>query len=85
MASIQKKKNSNGGFQYYVSYELPKYIDGKRRKTTKTFPVGTTLAEVKQFLAEKELERHRGALVSTNLNLTFEELGDLYFSTYTQF
>lgn len=85
LASIQKKKNSNGGFQYYVSYELPKYIDGKRRKTTKTFPVGTTLAEVKQFLAEKELERHRGALVSTNLNLTFEELGDLYFSTYTQF
>lgn len=85
MASIQKKKNSKGNFQYYVSYELPKYIDGKRRKTTKTFPVGTTLAEVKQFLAEKELERHRGALVSTNLNLTFEELGDLYFSTYTQF
>lgn len=85
MASIQKKKNSKGGFQYYISFDLPKYIDGKRRKTTKTFPVGTTLAEVKQFVAEKELERNRGALVSTNLNLTFEELGDLYFSTYTQF
>ena len=53
--SIQKKKNSKGNFQYYVSYELPKYIDGKRRKTTKTFPVGTTLAEVKQFRAEKDL------------------------------
>lgn len=85
MASIQKKKNSNGGFQYYVSYELPKYIDGKRRKTTKTFPVGTTLAEVKQFLAEKELERHRGALVSTDYNLTFNDYAEIYFSTYTSF
>lgn len=84
MASIQKVKTKKGT-QYRVSYDLPKYIDGKRRKTTKTFPIGTTLSEVKQFEAEKELERKRGALVSTNLNLTFEELGDLYFSTYTQF
>ena len=84
MASIQKVKTKKGT-QYRVSYDLPKYVDGKRRKTTKTFPIGTTLSEVKQFEAEKELERKRGALVSTNLNLTFEELGDLYFSTYTQF
>lgn len=84
MASIQKVKTKKGT-QYRVSYDLPKYVDGKRRKTTKTFPIGTTLNEVKQFVAEKELERNRGALVSTNLNLTFEELGDLYFSTYTQF
>lgn len=77
LASIQKKKNSKGEFQYYVSYELPKYIDGKRRKTTKTFPVGTTLAEVKQFLAEKELERHRGALVSTDYKLTFNDYAEI--------
>ncbi|MGN0569607.1 MAG: tyrosine-type recombinase/integrase [Candidatus Fimenecus sp.] len=81
MASYQKIKTKKGT-QYRVSYELPRYIDGKRRKTTKTFPVGTTLSEVKQFVAEKELERKRGAPVSTNLNLTFEELGDLYFSIY---
>ena len=84
MVSIQKVKTKKGT-QYRVSYDLPKYVDGKRRKTTKTFPIGTTLNEVKQFVAEKELEKNRGALVSTNLNLTFEELGDLYFSTYTQF
>lgn len=83
MASIQKVKTKKGT-QYRVSYDLPKYIDGKRRKTTKTFPIGTTLNEVKQFVAEKELEKNRGALVSTNLDLTFEELGDIYFSTYTQ-
>lgn len=84
MASIKRIKTKKGT-QYRVSYDLPKYIDGKRRKTTKTFPIGVTLSEVNQFAAEKEIERKRGALVSTNLNLTFEELGDLYFSTYTQF
>lgn len=83
MASIQKLKTKKGT-QYRVSYDLPKYIDGKRRKTTKTFPVGTTLGEVKQFLAEKELERHRGAFASTDLNLTFDDLAEIYFSTYTQ-
>lgn len=83
MASIQKSKTKKGT-QYRVSYDLPKYIDGKRRKTTKTFPVGTTLGEVKQFLAEKELERHRGAFASTDLNLTFDDLAEIYFSTYTQ-
>ena len=83
MASIQKKKNSKGGFQYYVSYELPKYIDGKRRKTTKTFAEGVTLPEVRQFLAAREMERHRGALVSTDYNLTFNDYAEIYFSTYT--
>lgn len=83
MASIQKKKNSKGNFQYYVSYELPKYIDGKRRKTTKTFAEGVTLSEVRQFLAAREMERHRGALVSTDYNLTFNDYAEIYFSTYT--
>ena len=46
MASIQKGKTKKGT-QYRVSYDLPKYVDGKRRKTTKTFPIGTTLSEVK--------------------------------------
>lgn len=85
MASIQKKKNSKGAIQYCVSYELPKYVDGKRRKTTKTFPVGTTLSEVKQFIAEKEVERNRSALVSTDYNLTFNDYAEIYFSTYTNF
>lgn len=85
MASIIKKKNSKGAIQYCVSYELPKYVDGKRRKTTKTFPVGTTLSEVKQFIAEKEVERNRSALVSTDYNLTFNDYAEIYFSTYTNF
>lgn len=85
MASVQKKKNSKGSYQYTVSYDLPRYIDGKRRKTTKTFPVGTPLSEVKKFVAEKELELQRSSFVSTNINITFDELGELYFSTYTNF
>ncbi len=85
MASIQKKKNSKGAIQYCVSYELPKYVDGKRRKTTKTFPVGTTLSEVKQFIAEKEVERNRSALVSTDYNLTLNDYAEIYFKTYTNF
>ena len=58
ISSITKVKNKTG-MHYRVSYELPRYIDGKRRRTTKTFPDGTTLAEVKRFLAEKELEYSR--------------------------
>lgn len=85
MASITKKKNSKGAIQYCVSYELPKYVDGKRRKTTKTFPVGTTLSEVKQFIAEKEVERNRSALVSTDYNLTLNDYAEIYFKTYTNF
>ncbi len=81
MASIQKVQTKKGT-KYRVSYDLPRYIDGKRRKSTKLLD---TLNEARIFAAERELERKRGALVSTNLNLTFEELGDLYFSTYTQF
>ncbi len=81
MASIQKVQTKKGT-KYRVSYDLPRYIDGKRRKSTKLLD---TLNEAKIYAAERELERKRFALVSTNLNLTFEELGDLYFSTYTQF
>ena len=84
ISSIRKVKNKTGT-HYQVSYELPRYIDGKRRRTTKTFPDGTTLAEVKRFLAEKELEYSRGSSLSHDYNLTFGEFADVYFSTYTQF
>lgn len=74
-----------GKEKYRVSYELPRYVDGKRRKTTKTFPVGTKLSEVKEFLAQKELERKRGSELSLEYDLTFDELAKMYFDTYTQF
>lgn len=85
MASIQKFTNTKGTTQYRISYELPKYVDGKRRKTTKTFPVGTTLSEVKKFIAEKEVERNRSAFVSKDYNLTLNDYAEIYFSTYTKF
>ena len=84
MASIKKIPVSNG-IKYQVSYELPRYVDGKRRKTTKVFPVGTKLSEVKEFLAQKELERKRGSELSLEYDLTFEELGKMYFDIYTCF
>ena len=58
---------------------------GKRRRTSKTFPVGTNLSVVKQFLAEKELEHSRGGNLSEDYNLTFTQFADMYFETYTQF
>lgn len=85
MASIQKFTNTKGATQYRISYELPKYVDGKRRKTTKTFPVGTTLSEVKKFIAEKEVERNRSAFVSKDYNLALNDYAEIYFDTYTQF
>ena len=62
--STIRRISVKGKEKYRVSYELPRYVDGKRRKTTKTFPVGTKLSEVKEFLAQKELERKRGSELS---------------------
>ncbi len=84
MGSIIKVTNGKGT-HYKAIYELPSYVDGTRRRTSKTFPVGTTLQTVKQFLAEKELEKARGANLSLDYKLTFTQFADLYFETYTQF
>lgn len=84
MSSIVKVKNGKGT-HYKAVYDLPPFLDGKRRRTSKTFPVGTTLSTVKQFLAEKELEHSRGGNLSADYNLTFSQFADIYFNTYTQF
>lgn len=84
MGSIVKVTNSKG-VHYKAIYELPAYVDGKRRRTSKTFPVGTPLRDVKQFLAEKSLERSRCGNLSQEYNLTFGQFADMYFETYTQF
>lgn len=52
MSSITKVK-TKGGVHYKANYELPRFIDGKRRKTSKTFPIGTSLKTVKEFLAKR--------------------------------
>lgn len=84
MSSITKVKTKSGA-HYKANYELPKTIDGKRRKTSKTFPAGTPLKVVKEFLAEKELEAARGTELASNPKIAFEELGQTYFDTYTKF
>ena len=65
MSSITKVK-TKGGVHYKANYELPRFIDGKRRKTSKTFPIGTSLKTVKEFLAKKDLELIRGCEVKYN-------------------
>ena len=84
MSSITKVK-TKGGVHYKANYELPRFIDGKRRKTSKTFPVGTSLKTVKEFLAKKDLELIRGCELENNPNITVAELGQIYFDTYTSF
>ncbi len=59
MSSIIKVTNKQGT-HYKAIYDLPPLLNGKRRRTSKTFPVGTSLSVVKQFLAERELEYARG-------------------------
>lgn len=77
---------TNGkGTHYKAIYDLPPFLDGTRRRTSKTFPVGTNLSVVKQFVAERELEYARGSNLSTDYNLTFTQFADMYFETYTQF
>ena len=84
MSSITKVK-TKGGVHYKANYELPRFIDGKRRKTSKTFPIGTSLKTVKEFLAKKDLELIRGCELENNPNITVAELGQIYFDTYTSF
>ena len=84
MSSIIKVKNGKGE-HWKAIYDLPKFVDGARHRTSKTFPVGTSLKTVKEFLAEKELEAARGTELANNPKITVAELGEIYFSTYTQF
>ena len=84
MSSIIKVNNKQGT-HYKAIYDLPPLLDGKRRRTSKTFPVGTNLSVVKQFLAEKELEHSRGGNLSEDYNLSFTQFADMYFETYTKF
>ncbi len=84
MGSIVKVTNGKGT-HYKAVYELPAFLDGTRRRTSKTFPVGTTLATVKKFLAEKGLEKARAGNLSSEFNLTFEQFTEIYFQTYTKF
>lgn len=84
MSSIIKVKNGKGE-HWKAIYDLPKFVDGTRHRTSKTFPTGTPLKIVKEFLAEKELEAARGTELANNPKITVAELGEIYFSTYTQF
>ena len=84
MSSIIKVKNGKGE-HWKAIYDLPKFVDGTRRRTSKTFPVGTPLKTVKEFVAQKELEAARGLSLENNPKITFEELGNIYFDTYTKF
>ena len=84
MSSIIKVTNKQGT-HYKAIYDLPPLLNGKRRRTSKTFPVGTSLSVVKQFLAERELEYARGGNLSADYDITFSQFADMYFETYTQF
>lgn len=84
MSSIIKVKNSKGE-HWKAIFDLPKFADGTRRRSSKTFPVGTSIKTVKEFVAQKELEAARGLSLEHNLKITFEELGKIYFDTYTEF
>ena len=65
MSSIIKVKNGKGE-HWKAIYDLPKFADGTRHRTSKTFPVGTPLKTVKEFLAQKELETARGLSLENN-------------------
>lgn len=84
MGSIIKVKNGQG-VHYKAIYDLPPMLNGSRKRTSKTFPVGTPLSVVKAFLAERELEKSTSAELSTQYDITFKDFADMYFKTYTTF
>lgn len=86
MGSIIKIKNKNNCTQYKAVFDLPPTLDGKRRRTSKTFPVNTSLKFVKDFLNTKELERSRNTALSENYNLTFAQFTEeIYLKNYINF
>lgn len=86
MGSIIKIKNKNNCVQYKAVFDRAPTLDGARRRTSKTFPVGTSLKTVKEFLNTKELERSRNTALSENYNLTFGEFTEeVYLKNYINF
>ncbi len=81
MANIVVLDEGTKKERYKVMYDVPTLPGQKRKRESKTFPVGTTLREVKQFKKIKEAEALSMQPVN-NHSLTFEEAADLYFAHY---
>lgn len=81
MANIVVLDEGTKKERYKVMYDVPTLPGQKRKRESKTFPIGTTLREVKQFKKIKEAEALSMQPVN-NHSLTFEEAADLYFAHY---
>ena len=77
MGHIVKIK-TDGGFKYKACYE--KYsLDGKRKRGSKTFPVGTPKTEVLRFISEQEVRRYAGTDKAKSLeDITLEEFEPIF-------
>lgn len=71
---------TTGKSQYKVTWEL-KILKNKRKRCSKTFPVGTTKRFVEQFMREKEYEYEHKSAIDTNTR-TLEDWGEEYFSIH---
>lgn len=78
MGHIVKIK-TDGGFKYKACYE--KYsLDGKRKRGSKTFPVGTPKTEVLRFISEQEVRRYAGTDKAKSLeDITLEEFEPIFW------
>ena len=81
MANIVVLDEGTKKERYKVMYDVPTLPGQKRKRESKTFPVGTSLREVKQFKKIKEAEALSMQPVN-NHSLTFEEAANLYFAHY---
>lgn len=81
MANIVVLDEGTKKERYKVMYDVPTLPGQKRKRESKTFPVGTSLREVKQFKKLKEAEALSMQPVN-NHSLTFGEAADLYFAHY---
>lgn len=86
MGSIIRLKRKDGQVQFKAVFDLPPYVGGKRRRTSKTFPVGTPYREAKAYLLEREMEKRcNSGSVGSEHRITLREYVDRYFSLYTKF
>lgn len=84
MGSIQLIDKGTKNERYKVMYEVTPGPLEKRKRRSKTFPVGTSLKEVKRFLREVETEKDKGIYVDYSKR-TLDMFAEEYFEKYGEF
>lgn len=82
MANLTVMGKGTKNERYKVMYDLPTLPGQKRKRASKTFPHGTKMKDIKDFIKEVEYQSMTAVPIN-NRDLTFHEATVEYFEKYT--